>query len=186
MFWMFWSDLWPRSAVHFKVWSYCEKREPRARSPSVWYKNPFEFVAQLCLPLGMTAYFAKPTWAQKLIETCNCSRLGLALSVFSVFLDTNLQESGRSGFLAYLGNRSWWEFYVEPVKDELPGLNFGLAFANKHLVFSDTNCCPFSQETSWFPCYLPAVEMRRERFTEDVPSKGKTSLLNGITRGGSC
>lgn len=98
----------------FKVWSYCVKREPRAWSPSVWHKNPFEFVTRLCLLLGVTAYFAKPTWVQKLIETRNCSRPGLALSVFSAFLDINPGEFGRSGFSAFLGNWScWWEFCGE-------------------------------------------------------------------------
>lgn len=46
----------------FKVWSYCEKREPRARSASVWYKNPFEFVAQLWLLLGVTALLNQPEY----------------------------------------------------------------------------------------------------------------------------
>lgn len=96
----------------FKVWSYCEKREPRARSPSAWHKNPFEFVARLCLLLGVTAYFAKASCLQKLTETWNCSRPGLALSLFSVsgYKCTRIWEIG---FSASLGNWSWWEFCGE-------------------------------------------------------------------------
>lgn len=55
-----------------------------------------------------------------------------------MFLDTNPQEFGRSVFVAYLVGVLWGAA-VQSVKDELPGLNFDLPFASKHLGFGDTN-----------------------------------------------
>lgn len=175
--------------LSFKVWSYCEKREPRARSPSVWHKNPFEFVARLCLLLGVTAYFAKPTWVQNLIETCNCSRPGLALSVFSALLDTKPQELGRSGFSANLGNWSWWEFCGE-LQFSLSRMNYQVSTffwplqVNIWFLVTQT-AVPSHRGLPGFPVSYQQWKCVVQGFTENVPSKGKTSLLNGTTRRGS-